>query len=279
MSTIQDYWLSRRKVIDRLVEEFLNRNREWEHVDLTRYILKDGKRLRGVLMMLFSEALGATEEQSSKGALAVEVLHAASLALDDIVDGDLERRGDKSAWVVFGNRRVILLSNYLVPLALRYIESYGPDALSTSLKLWLDTAEGALKDLYGRAEDYFKVIELKTASLFKLSMVLAAYSSRREELVDEMMTTGSQLGSIYQLVDDYVDFVRYRRGQIKELEGSALYLYQYTDGNPEEIVNQTVAKLKESYEQEINRIHFPARYHQLIRGLPDLLMAAMLSEI
>lgn len=279
MSSVQDYWLLKRKVIDGIVERFLQSHREWEHVDLSRYVLRNGKRLRGVLMMLFSEALGATEEESLKGALAVEILHGASLALDDIVDGDVERRGDKSAWTVFGNRRVILVSNYLVPLALKDIETYGYDALSTSVKLWLDTAEGALKDLYGRSEDYFKIIDLKTASLFKLSMVLAAYSSGRRDLVNKMLLAGKYLGSIYQLMDDYVDFVRYRRGEIKQLEGSALYLYEYTDGDPESLVNETVTKLKGMYKAEMSAVKFNETYVELINGLPDLLIAAMLSEI
>lgn len=49
--SIIDFWLEAKVTIDSLIEQFLAENKDWELVDLSSYILKDGKRFRGTLSM------------------------------------------------------------------------------------------------------------------------------------------------------------------------------------------------------------------------------------
>lgn len=175
--------------------------------------------------------------------MASEILHSASLALDDIVDYDLIRRGGQAAWAIYTNRKVIFITNYLIPSALNIISSYGEKALKLSIELWKDTAIGALKDIFGSPSEYLITIELKTASLFKLSTMLASFAAKREELVEESLNLGKYIGIAYQLIDDYIDCIKYERGELKELTGSAKQLYDLKGYSYKDFVKKNMKML------------------------------------
>ncbi|WP_338603665.1 hexaprenyl pyrophosphate synthase [Sulfolobus tengchongensis] len=275
--SIIEFWLEAKEIIDKLIEQFLDSNKEWDLVEMSSYILKDGKRFRGTLNMFFTVALGGNIKDSYGGALAIEILHSASLALDDIVDLDVTRRGDKAAWVVYGNRKIIFITNYLIPTALRIIQtSYGDDALNTSIELWKDTAVGALRDMYNNS-DYVKTIELKTGSLFKLSTVLSAYASNHYDVKDKMLEVGRYLGIIYQVIDDFVD---YKTKRIEEISGSAKQLFEYyKSGKLEDYVKSIYSEYKQKYNEIIDKIPFQSEYINEIRSLPEFLANGLLKEV
>jgi geranylgeranyl pyrophosphate synthase len=274
--SIIEFWLEAKTTIDKLIEQFLNSNRDWDLVDISTYILKDGKRFRGTLNMFFTVALGGDIKDSYGGALAIEILHSASLALDDIVDLDVTRRGDKAAWVIYGNRKVIFITNYLIPTALRIIQtSYGDDALNTSIELWKDTSVGALRDMYDN-NDYIRTIELKTGSLFKLSTVLSAYASKHYNTKQQMLDVGKYLGIIYQVIDDFVD---YKTKKLEEIDGSAKQLFKYyREGKLEEYVRSVYLEYKQKYDELISNIPFQSKYISEIRSLPEFLANGLLKE-
>ncbi|ARM77040.1 hexaprenyl pyrophosphate synthase [Acidianus manzaensis] len=270
-----EFWEKSKETIDELVTKFVNEVKDWEILEMSKYIMKDGKRFRGTLVFLFNNGLGGEERDAYYGALATEILHSASLALDDIVDYDETRRGMKSAWAVYTNRRVIFASNFLIPTALNIISSYGKRALDISVDLWKDTAVGALKDMYGNKEEYFNTIELKTASLFKLPMMLAAFSSRQEAQLDNLMLAGKYLGVLYQLVDDYIDCVKLDK---EELVGSARQLFELTDGKVDSFVKINYDRLKESYIKIVYSIPLQDEYKDLAIALPDFLALGLMAE-
>ncbi|AGJ61612.1 Geranylgeranyl pyrophosphate synthase [Sulfolobus islandicus LAL14/1] len=226
--------------------------------------------------MFFTVALGGDIKDSYGGALAIEILHSASLALDDIVDLDVTRRGDKAAWVIYGNRKVIFITNYLIPTALRIIQtSYGDDALNTSIELWKDTSVGALRDMYDN-NDYIRTIELKTGSLFKLSTVLSAYASKHYNTKQQMLDVGKYLGIIYQVIDDFVD---YKTKKLEEIDGSAKQLFKYyREGKLEEYVRSVYLEYKQKYDELISNIPFQSKYISEIRSLPEFLANGLLKE-
>ncbi|EZQ11133.1 MULTISPECIES: hexaprenyl pyrophosphate synthase [Acidianus] len=270
-----EFWKRSRETIDDLVSKFVDGVKEWEIMEMSKYVMKDGKRFRGTLVFLFNEALGGNEKDAYNAALATEILHSASLALDDIVDYDVTRRGMRSAWAIYTNRRVIFVSNFLIPTALKMISEYGKEALDISVDLWKDTAAGALKDIYGNNQEYLLTIELKTASLFKLPTMLASFSSRRTDNLDHLMEAGKYLGMVYQIIDDYVDCVKL---DPSNLGGSARQLFELTSGRVESYVKIEYSKLKEKYLLNINSIQVNDEYMDLLKALPDFLGAGLLSE-
>ncbi|AWR96691.1 polyprenyl synthetase family protein [Acidianus sulfidivorans JP7] len=270
-----EFWEKSKETIDELVNKFVNEVKDWEILEMSKYIMKDGKRFRGTLVFLFNNGLGGEEKEAYSGALATEILHSASLALDDIVDYDDTRRGMKSAWAVYTNRRVIFASNFLIPTALNLISIYGKKALDISIDLWKDTAVGALKDIYGNKEEYFNTIELKTASLFKLPMMLAVFSSKQESQLDNLMLAGKYLGVLYQLVDDYIDCVKLDK---EELVGSARQLFELTDGKVDSFVKINYDRLKQSYIKIVYSLPLKEEYKDLAIALPDFLALGLMAE-
>ncbi|BCU68982.1 hexaprenyl pyrophosphate synthase [Stygiolobus caldivivus] len=272
------YWRQTKEIVDKLIEDYLSDIKDWELLEVSKYILKDGKRFRATLTMFFTEALGGEQSNSYKAALASEILHSSSLALDDIVDYDLTRRGVKAAWAVYSNRKVIFITNFLIPSALNIISSYGEKALKLSIDLWRDTAIGALKDIFGTPLDYMKTIEYKTASLFKLSSMLSAFAAKREDIVDVMLEIGKDLGIAYQLIDDYIDVYKYERGELKELVGSAKQLYDLKGGEYKEYIKIEYENAISNYISLLRKIDIRDEFRQAVITIPDFLTAGLLNE-
>ncbi|MCQ4449345.1 MAG: polyprenyl synthetase family protein [Sulfolobales archaeon] len=273
------YWLEAKAEIDSLVSKFLESIREWEVLQVSKYILEGGKRFRGTLAMFFTEALGGNRRNAYDGALAVEILHSSSLALDDIVDYDLERRGRDSAWKVFGNRRVIYVSNFLVPSALQIIaNAYGDGALKVSVELWKKTSIGALLDSFGKPTDYIKTVEYKTGSLFMVSTALSAFAAGKPELKDVMLELGKHLGTIYQVVDDYIDIVLYKAGKKGEPEGSAKQLKELAGEKVRDYVISVTEESTHAYLEAVKSLKIREEFVDGIITLPSFLMSGLLAE-
>jgi geranylgeranyl pyrophosphate synthase len=94
--------------------------------DALRAILARGKRLRACLACLVAEALGAGMEAAMPAALAIEMVHAASLVHDDFVDGDALRHGKPAAWTVLAPRRAVLLADMMFATAIERMAHCGP---------------------------------------------------------------------------------------------------------------------------------------------------------
>ncbi|BAB65480.1 hexaprenyl pyrophosphate synthase [Sulfurisphaera tokodaii] len=272
------YWKKSKEIIDKLVDDYLVDIKDWQLLEVSKYILKDGKRFRGTLTFLFTEALNGDIKNAYKAALASEILHSASLALDDIVDYDIIRRGGSSAWAIYTNRKVIFITNYLIPSALNIISTYGEEALKISIQLWKDTAVGALKDIFGSPSEYLSTIELKTSSLFKLSTMLASFASHREDLVEETLDIGKYIGIAYQLVDDYIDCVKYERGELKELTGSAKQLYELKGKEYKEFVKKQYENALTNYLDIVRKLEISQDFTEAIISLPTFLTKGLLNE-
>ncbi|BCU68244.1 geranylgeranyl pyrophosphate synthase [Sulfolobales archaeon HS-7] len=270
------YWQERKTLIDAKIDDFINQNGDWNIIELSKYMLRDGKRFRGLLVMLVAEFFGSSEEKAIDGALAVEILHAASLALDDIMDGDLERRGKKAAWVVFGNKKVILATNYLIPSALRIISKYGDEALKISVDLWRNIGVGALRDTF-ETPDYIDIIELKTGSFFELSTALGIFASGESTYLPEALQLGRSLGIQYQIIDDYMDILKFK-GKLDKLIGSAAVLYKNFGKNVEEYVNTQLDYYMRLYLSTLGEIKIDNEYRKIMSDLPQLFLSQLKAE-
>jgi len=81
---------------------------------VSKYIVSSGgKRLRPLLVLLASKALGYDGEQHIRSAAIVEFIHTATLLHDDVVDGSERRRGQETANAVFGNQASVLVGDFL----------------------------------------------------------------------------------------------------------------------------------------------------------------------
>ncbi len=177
-----------------------------------------GKRLRPLCTLLasrFGPKQDATAHAHARNlAVAVELVHAATLLHDDVVDLADTRRGQATARALHGNEISIFAGDWLLVEALRRIVATGhsplvTEALNTVEALILAEVEQAerAKVLADDSEGYYKVIDGKTASLFRFALRAGAVAGGcSAETTAALVQFGSELGMAFQLVDDVLDF-------------------------------------------------------------------------
>jgi octaprenyl-diphosphate synthase len=183
--------------------------------DIVGYIFDtNGKRIRPILVFLSAKACGQITSETYHGAVTVELLHTASLVHDDVVDESEIRRNRPSTNAVYGNSRAVLVGDYLLSLALKEsVKTNDMDIVTIIADLGLNLAEGELNQ-YSLAnevvideEEYFKVIEKKTASLMEACTVIGAKTAGAEgDAVKEFAELGRILGVAFQIRDDTFDY-------------------------------------------------------------------------
>jgi geranylgeranyl pyrophosphate synthase len=174
-------------------------------------VLAGGKRLRGTLTCLLAQALDAPLERALPGALAVELVQAASLVHDDFVDGDKRRRGRAAAWTVVSPRRAVLIADVMFAVALESMALSGSREGATLAQAIAAMAQGALAELAHSnaspsAAAYRRLIELKTGSLFAAAARVGALAADAAPRVLEAAAQfGMLTGVLYQMADDVAD--------------------------------------------------------------------------
>ena len=182
---------------------------------IAQYIVgAGGKRIRPMLVLLFSRALGFTGRERLELAATVEFIHTATLLHDDVVDESALRRGRQTANALFGNAASVLVGDFVYSRAFQMMVSVNRMRV---LEVLADAtnviAEGEVLQLMNMhdpdlaVEDYLRVIRFKTAKLFEASARLGAVLAEADSAVEESCASyGRSLGTAFQLVDDLLDY-------------------------------------------------------------------------
>lgn len=177
---------------------------------------RNGKRMRPLLVLLVAKLCGQGQvnDTALHAALALELLHTASLVHDDVVDESGERRGQPSVNAAFNNKVAVLSGDYLLSTALMQVSlTNNNDIFCLVSSLGQELADGELLQLANVSnpilseEVYFDIIRKKTASLFAACTkagALAAGSS--DEMVEKMRLFGEYIGLCFQIKDDIFDY-------------------------------------------------------------------------
>jgi Geranylgeranyl pyrophosphate synthase len=161
-----------------------------------------------VLVILVCEALGGRLEDALPGAVAIELAHAASLDLDDIIDFDVIRRGRLTEWVRKGIAKTVLSSHALVATAMEIVRKhYSIDALNWIVETYKRMVKGEIMDLEEMSM-YEAVIAAKTASLYAAAAVLGAVAAKKQEYKQLARGYGFNVGMAFQIADDIVDTIK-----------------------------------------------------------------------
>ncbi len=176
-------------------------------------VLSGGKRLRPLIVLLASKALGYEGQQHRRTAAIVEFIHTATLLHDDVVDSSERRRGMDSANTVFGNQASVLVGDFLYSRAFQMMVDIDSMRIMQILADATNTiAAGEVMQLMNvhdpdtSEESYRKVIYRKTARLFEAGAQIAAVLANRPADEAALMAYGQNLGVAFQLVDDALDF-------------------------------------------------------------------------
>jgi octaprenyl-diphosphate synthase len=182
---------------------------------IAHYIISaGGKRIRPMLVLLFSSALGFAGRERFELAATVEFIHTATLLHDDVVDESALRRGRQTANALFGNAASVLVGDFVYSRAFQMMVSVNRMRV---LEVLADAtnviAEGEVLQLMNMhdpdlaVDDYLRVIRYKTAKLFEASARLGAVLADASPLVEESCADyGRSLGTAFQLIDDMLDY-------------------------------------------------------------------------
>jgi octaprenyl-diphosphate synthase len=173
-----------------------------------------GKHLRPLCVALTSRFGDGFTEQARSLAVAVELIHSATLLHDDVVDVAERRRGEPAACVVYGNAASIFAGDWLLVAALRRIAAAGVEGCLDRMLAVIDEmiiAESIQLErrgnVTGARADYFAIVEGKTAALFRWAMIAGARVARLPQAAESALERfGLHLGVAFQAVDDELDF-------------------------------------------------------------------------
>ena len=174
-----------------------------------------GKRLRALLTLGSAKMCGFTKGTRDVNlAACVELIHAATLMHDDVIDNGSIRRGKKTLNKIWDNQSSVLVGDYLLS---RCFEMMVEDGSIEVLKLLSSTsskiAQGEILQLQHRGEvdmleeTYLKIISAKTAELFaastKVGAILSNVKTKEKEALEFY---GRNLGLTFQIADDTLDY-------------------------------------------------------------------------
>jgi len=173
-----------------------------------------GKKIRPILTFLISGLLGEINKKTYVAATLIELLHVATLIHDDVVDEAHFRRDNFSINSLWKNKLAVLMGDFFLAQGLKIALQYNSEKmLLYTSKAVQKMAKGEILQLEKSRkltlieDEYYKIIEYKTASLFGCCCELAAFSNNlSEEKISNIYKFGIKLGLVFQIKDDLLDY-------------------------------------------------------------------------
>jgi len=192
------------EAVERKIEQFVLELDDADAKALYRK-LPHGKRLRAKLILKIAGA----SLTAIKTAAVVEMIHAASLLHDDVIDDAFVRRGKTSLNAIYGNKTAIMLGDVLYAKGFYELNSIDREVSKVVSNAVIQLSLGERNDVLLSAsfnhdkEKYLKMIYQKTASLMEASAEAAALLAGKPR--EAYRTYGRNLGIAFQMIDDLLD--------------------------------------------------------------------------
>jgi heptaprenyl diphosphate synthase len=202
-----------------VVEDLLNQSMDTNQLELressTHLLRAGGKRMRPVFVLLSGRfGTSSTKKQVIDAAVALELIHMATLVHDDVIDNASLRRGQETVKARWDNRVAMYTGDYIISRALQIISDITipqvHQELSKSIFLMCQGEIDQIQDLYNPdliIKQYLSRIKRKTALLMSISCQLGALVSHASpKIVRHLKRYGYYVGMAFQLTDDVLDF-------------------------------------------------------------------------
>lgn len=231
-------------------------------------VLSKGKRLRPLMVVLSAESVGGNREQVMALALAFELLHAATLVHDDIIDQDNTRRGKPAVHRKWSVNDAILTGDALIALAINLASEYGRAILKAITQSALTLCDGEHMDITSSLktvteESYFRTIRKKSASLFSAAAYCGALAGGgTPSEVYSLSDYGENFGIVYQITDDLLDIVSKRNTVSRDIYNRTVTLpliHSYASSNVAER-KQIEATLQALADRNCDAYNRPVEY-------------------
>ena len=182
---------------------------------VTSYLRQNsGKKIRPVCSIIASGLTNNITEKTYRSAVLIELIHTATLVHDDIVDDAQIRRSQFTINTIWKNKISVLTGDYFLAKGLKIaVQNKDYDILQLISNVVAKIVEGELfqiqktKKLNLNKEDYFKIIKLKTGSLFECAFELGGVAAEGTEAqIEQLKCLGLAIGIIFQIKDDILDY-------------------------------------------------------------------------
>ena len=178
------------------------------------FLTTKGKQIRPIVVLLCAQMAGAVTENVLNAAASVELLHNASLIHDDVIDESKLRRGNPTVNAVWDNHIAVLVGDYFVSTALQLAIATSDLRIVDEIgRLGRMLSLGEIDQIYNAREHsltedaYFKIISLKTASLFVACARVGCYAAGASpQLTEALSQIAELLGICFQIRDDIFDY-------------------------------------------------------------------------
>ncbi len=196
--------------------------------ELLRHILRGrGKRLRPSLAFLTTGLISGDRARSTSSrhypwadagtlplAVALELLHTATLVHDDLLDNAFVRRGNPTLNAIASQGVTVLVGDYLFAGAADYANRcHNLAVMDVVVKAAMTICKGEIRQIFSAGdykqsmEQYYRQIDAKTAALFAAaSECPGILAGQGAEVVARLREYGHSLGVAFQIVDDILDF-------------------------------------------------------------------------
>jgi len=190
--------------VERKIEQYINELDD-TYVSSLYHKLPHGKRLRTKLIL----KIAGSDLKVVKTAATVEMIHAASLLHDDVIDDANTRRGKVSVNASEGNKTAIMMGDILYSKAFFELTSISPEVAKVVSNAVVQLSLGELADVelsrkfHTNRDAYLKMLYQKTASLMEASAEAAAILVGKAR--EPYRAYGRNLGIAFQMIDDILD--------------------------------------------------------------------------
>ncbi len=204
-----EYLMARRTLVEDRLEEVVGRVEPRELSEqLAHTALSGGKRVRPTVAMLACEAAGGDAENAVDFGVGIELVHDASLVVDDIIDRSDVRRGTESAWAEYGYGPAIIASDGMLGEAFELFSS-DPRAMEVVAESMIELGRGEASELVSmpsNQSEYMGLARRKTGALFRAAAELGAIAADADpETVDAFGEYAERVGIAFQIRDDVLD--------------------------------------------------------------------------
>ena len=204
-----EYLEARRELVEDRLEAVVEQVDPAELSDrLAHTALSGGKRVRPTVAMLVCEAAGGEAADAVDFGVGIELVHDASLVIDDIIDRSDVRRGTTSAWAEYGHGPAIVGSDGMLGEAFGLF-SRDPRAMEVVAEAMVELGQGEASELVDRPTNQAEYMELarrKTGALFRAAAELGALAADADpETVEAFGEYAEKVGVAFQIRDDVLD--------------------------------------------------------------------------
>lgn len=184
------------------------------YTSVKNFLTSPSKKIRSVLCILYSKALGIKlNPQHFELLSAIELIHNASLIHDDIIDKSKYRRGEKTIWAEFDNKLGVITGDYILSIAMeKIVKLNNIDILQKIINTIKQMCIGEINQNFSRykigtIENYIEKSKNKTAYLFESALASTLMLSHNKNQIKKACEFALNFGLAFQIRDDLMNII------------------------------------------------------------------------